>query len=86
MTTVYVLTRVPGPEDLSLLEPGNESVFFLAGQALLTPPGSLDGKQVWVMDEEVRELGLDCKLPKGFTSKPAQEIVETLANARVYNL
>jgi len=84
--TIYVMTRTPSPDELRLLEKGAENVCFLTGQALLGAPKLLDGHTIWVMDEEVRELGIDCKLPDGFHTKSAHDIVEALAGAKILNL
>jgi hypothetical protein len=83
---LIILTRPVEADEKRILDQKKDVTALLLGRAVLSPPESLGGRTVWVLREEVKDMGLEGLLSERFISKPASEIVEQLMAAKLLNL
>jgi len=83
---LIILTRPIEADEKRLLDLKKDATALLLGRAVLSAPEALVDRTVWILGEEVKEMGLEGLLPASFLPKPASEIVEHLVNAKLLNL
>lgn len=82
---IYVVGREPAVEARHLLEVEQEAGVLLLGRAVMLPASLFGNREVFVMAEEIRELGLEGKVSPAVKALSAREIVDLLLQRRVLN-
>ncbi|MEW6278655.1 MAG: hypothetical protein AB1758_08550 [Candidatus Eremiobacterota bacterium] len=83
---LYILSDRPCPEVLELLQEDASAGLVLLARGLLTEPGLFEGRDVYCLEEEVRELGLEGKLPAVVKALAARDLVSLIGERSVLSI
>jgi hypothetical protein len=83
---LIIFTRPIEPDEQRLLDVSKEATALLLGRAVLSAAAPLAERTVWVLAEEVMEMGLQEVLPPAFVRKAASEVIEQMITAKLLNL
>ncbi len=83
---LFILCKPPTPEALRLVEADPEAGVLLVGKAILSDTKAFGSRSVYVVSEEIRELGFEARLEKSVQSKSAGEVITMICESHVLNL
>lgn len=83
---LFVLCKPPSPEAMKLVEADPEAGVLLVGKAILSDTGAFGKRSVYVVSEEVRELGFEARLDKSVQTRSSGELITMICESHVLNL
>ena len=86
MSSLFILCKTPTPEALRLVEADPEASLLLVGKAILSDTRLFGKRNLYVVSEEVRELGFEARLDESVQRRSASELITMICESHVLNL
>jgi hypothetical protein len=83
---IYIVSERARPEVLELLEADSKSGLVLLARGLLTEMSRFAEREVYCLEEEVREMGLEGKLPPVVKPLPAKELISLIGERSILSI
>ena len=86
MGNLFLLCQTPSPEALKLVEADPEAGVLLVGKAVLSDTKAFGKRPLYVVTEEVRELGFEARLDESVESRSSSDVIKLIMDSHVLNL
>jgi hypothetical protein len=83
---LFVLCKTPTAETLRLVEADPEAGILLVGKAILSDTKAFGKRSLYVVSEEVRELGFEARLDGSVQARTSSELISMICESHVLNL